>query len=135
MLTTFLSLPAMSEKSKIVAVFIYDGTEKYSTMTVNAIKSFLAASQGTKRTLVTPVSICTIGITVGILVPPTLRQPDWTSILGSSVRSSPFLRYCRQYDIHTLVSFFLLVSLRGVSMCASSVSTLRTGIPPNTSSI
>ena len=41
------SSTAMSEKSKIVAVFIYDGTEKYSAMTVNAIKSFLAASQGT----------------------------------------------------------------------------------------
>ena len=35
----------MAEKSKTVAVFIYDGTEKYSNMTVNAIKSFLGATQ------------------------------------------------------------------------------------------
>ena len=36
----------MAEKGKTVAVFIYDGTDKYSAMTLNAIKSFLAASQG-----------------------------------------------------------------------------------------
>lgn len=36
----------MAEKNKTVAVFMYDGTEKYNAMTVNAIKSFLAANHG-----------------------------------------------------------------------------------------
>lgn len=72
----------MAEKSKTVAVFMYDGTEKYNNMTVNAIKSFLAATHG---------------ITVGILVPPSLRQPDWASILGSESRGRIDVRQFRQH--------------------------------------
>lgn len=79
----------MAEKQKTVAVFMYDGTEKYSNMTINAIKSFLAASQGIFRNLAIAHTIFlpfSKGITIGILVPPTLNQPDWTSVLGSEVK-------------------------------------------------
>ncbi len=53
------------EKAKTVACFIFDGSEKYSAMTLSAIKSFLTT---------------TPSINVGILIPADLKQEAHTQL-------------------------------------------------------
>jgi hypothetical protein len=62
-------LSQMANAPRVIAVFMYDGSEKYSTMTINAIKSLLSSVAKT--------------VHIGILVPPNLKQPDWASHFGA----------------------------------------------------
>ena len=51
----------MAEKPRAVAVFIYDGSDKYSPMTVNAIKSFLASTPGALPWIPLPAAVTDSG--------------------------------------------------------------------------